>query len=121
MTERPPALELALVEGQKAAVARTGATVDFEMLKISTTTMGREDLPIDSNLPKTSGTMGLVLEGRADVKDAPTWLYAHLTHKYAHLVKWLAIFDPKQGGAVVVASHDKEIIESDLLEIDRPE
>ncbi|NER40066.1 MAG: hypothetical protein F6J93_40080 [Oscillatoria sp. SIO1A7] len=108
-TKTAPALELFLVKG-RATVARSGATVDVEILKISAEAIDRTNLPLESKLPKPSETVGLILKGRA-----PTWLYAYLTHKYAHLVAWLAVFDPNQKGAIVVASHSSKVIESDLV------
>ena len=49
--------------------------------------------------PAVAGTKGVVLSGRG-----PVWLYAFLTHHY-HPTLWVATFDPRLGGAVVVESH----------------
>lgn len=43
--------------------------------------------------------LGLILSGRG-----PIWLYAHLAH-LAHPFAWVAVHDPRQGGAIVVARH----------------
>lgn len=45
---------------------------------------------------------GVVLNGRA-----PIWLMAALSHEY-HPARWVATFDPRLGGAVVVSRHHKE-------------
>ncbi len=44
-------------------------------------------------------TLGLVLSGRA-----PVWLFCALT-EWAHPFAWLGAYDPRLGGAVVVARH----------------
>jgi len=49
--------------------------------------------------PKVGG-QGLIISGRA-----PIWLYCYVLHHYLHLFQYVAIYDPKQGGAVVIASH----------------
>ena len=54
----------------------------------------------------------LIISGRA-----PTWLYSYLTHKWAHVFPVIANFDPKQDGAVIVASHHPDYIEMDLLKV----
>ncbi len=51
-------------------------------------------LPTDVDL-----TAGVILSGRA-----PIWLYAHLVHEL-HPTPWVACFDPRLNGAVVVATH----------------
>lgn len=43
--------------------------------------------------------LGIVLSGRL-----PIWLYVHLAHK-AHVFAWLAVYDPRLEGAVVVERH----------------
>jgi CRISPR-associated protein Csx3 len=50
--------------------------------------------------PSARPDAGLVLSGRG-----PTWLYLGLAHRY-HYCKWVAVYDPRIGGAVVVATHD---------------
>ena len=49
--------------------------------------------------PHLSGTQGVVISGRA-----PIWLYAYLVHWY-HVTRWIGVFDPRLGGAVVVSRH----------------
>ena len=43
--------------------------------------------------------LGIVLSGRG-----PIWLYAALVHE-CHPWLWVATYDPRQGGAVIVESH----------------
>jgi len=49
---------------------------------------------------KLAMSKGLVISGRG-----PIWLYAALIHE-AHPFKWIATYDPRLDGAVIVASHD---------------
>jgi CRISPR-associated protein Csx3 len=51
--------------------------------------------------PKVDGSKGVILSGRG-----PIWLYCFLTHFY-HPTKFIATYDPRLGGAVVVESHAK--------------
>ncbi len=61
-----------------------------------------EDLA-DIELPSGIDTTGgVVISGRA-----PIWLYAYLVHEL-HPTKWVACFDPRIGGAVVVATHSNQ-------------
>jgi CRISPR-associated protein Csx3 len=43
--------------------------------------------------------LGLILSGRG-----PVWLFAHLMH-LAHPFAWVATYDPRLNGAVVVSRH----------------
>jgi len=49
--------------------------------------------------PAVDSRKGVVLSGRG-----PVWLYAALVHHY-HPTAWMATYDPRLGGAVVVQSH----------------
>ena len=49
--------------------------------------------------PHLSGMQGVVISGRA-----PIWLYSYLVHWY-HATRWVGIFDPRLGGAVVISRH----------------
>ena len=51
--------------------------------------------------PKVDGTKGVILSGRG-----PIWLYCYLTHYY-HPTKFIATFDPRIGGAIIVESHSQ--------------
>ncbi|MGB0563557.1 MAG: CRISPR-associated ring nuclease Crn3/Csx3 [Spirulinaceae cyanobacterium] len=46
---------------------------------------------------------GMVLSGRA-----PIWVYAYLVHE-CHAAAWVACYDPRLAGAVVVESHRKGV------------
>ena len=59
--------------------------------------------------PEVDPRKGVVLSGRA-----PIWLYGALIHEY-HPTAWVATFDPRLGGAVVVMSHTPEIRVGDVL------
>jgi len=47
-------------------------------------------------------TTGVILTGRA-----PIWLYTYLVHEL-HPTAWVACFDPRLGGAVVVTTHSHQ-------------
>ncbi len=66
-----------------------------------------EEAIIEPNLlkiiepPKVDASKGVVLSGRG-----PIWIYCFLVHYY-HPTAFVATFDPRLGGAVVVESHKK--------------
>jgi len=77
---------------------REGYTlVHFELEGNITPEILREIKP-----PKVVGTKGVVLSGRG-----PIWLYCYLVHHY-HPTRFIATYDPRIGGAVVVESHTEE-------------
>jgi CRISPR-associated protein Csx3 len=49
--------------------------------------------------PKVEGSKGVILSGRG-----PIWVYCFLTHFY-HPTKFIATYDPRLGGAVIVETH----------------
>ena len=53
--------------------------------------------------PEVDATRGVVISGRG-----PIWLFGWLIHHY-HPTAWIATYDPRLGGGVVVASHMKDI------------
>jgi len=53
----------------------------------------------------------VVLSGRG-----PIWLYGFLIHFY-HLVKAIAIFDPRYNAAIIVESHFKEYKIGDIIQV----
>lgn len=59
--------------------------------------------------PVLNGTKGIILSGRG-----PIWLYCFLVHYY-HPTKFIATYDPREGGAVIVESHTTEYKIGDLL------
>jgi len=54
---------------------------------------------------------GVVLNGRA-----PIWLYGFLIHFY-HPTKFVAVYDPRINGAVIVQSHSPEYSVGNLIEL----
>jgi len=63
------------------------------------------------DFPKAQGK-GLIISGRA-----PIWLYCYVLHYYLHLFQVIAIYDPKLGGAVIIASHSPDYKVGDILPI----
>ncbi len=61
--------------------------------------------------PKINGKKGVVLTGRA-----PIWLYCYLVHYY-HPTKFVATYDPRLGGAIVVESHSEEFNVGDIIKV----
>ena len=55
---------------------------------------------------------GVILSGRG-----PVWLYCFLTHYY-HPTKFVATYDPRLEGAVVVESHGSQYKVGDVIPID---
>ncbi|AKB67862.1 CRISPR-associated ring nuclease Crn3/Csx3 [Methanosarcina mazei] len=49
--------------------------------------------------PEVNGAKGVILSGRG-----PIWLYCFLIHFY-HPTKFVATYDPRIGGAVIVERH----------------
>lgn len=78
----------------------------FQILTLQLTRRDRLMQPADlADLVLPSGidtTAGVVLTGRG-----PIWLYAHLVHEL-HPTAWVACFDPRLGGAVVVTTHSRQ-------------
>jgi CRISPR-associated protein Csx3 len=54
---------------------------------------------------------GVILAGRG-----PVWLYCFLTHYY-HPTKFVATYDPRLQGAVVVESHGREYKPGDVIPV----
>jgi CRISPR-associated protein Csx3 len=63
-------------------------------------------------LPEVAPGKGVILSGRG-----PIWLYGRLIHHF-HPARWVAVFDPRLGGAVVVASHWPEVKPGQVIELD---
>ncbi len=55
---------------------------------------------------------GVILSGRG-----PIWLYGYLVHFY-HPTLWVATYDPRLKGAVVVESHSPEVKVGDVIPIE---
>jgi CRISPR-associated protein Csx3 len=69
-----------------------------------------EDL-VSLNPPKVDGSKGVILSGRG-----PVWLYCFLTHFY-HPTKFIATYDPRFGGAIVVETHSEDRHVGSILKI----
>ncbi|MEM3408493.1 MAG: CRISPR-associated ring nuclease Crn3/Csx3 [Candidatus Micrarchaeia archaeon] len=72
--------------------------------------MSPEDLQ-NINPPKVDCSKGVILLGRG-----PIWLYGYLIHVY-HPTKFVATYDPRLQGAVIVESHTKEYSIGELIKI----
>ena len=57
------------------------------------------------------GTEGVILSGRM-----PVWAFAALTHHF-HPRPFVATFDPRLAGGVVVASHTEDLNVGDVIDI----
>ena len=55
--------------------------------------------------------LGVVLSGKG-----PIWLYGYLVHFY-HPTRWVATYDPRLQGAVVVESHTPDVQVGDIIPI----
>ena len=67
---------------------------------------------VSLNPPKVNPTKGVVLSGRA-----PIWFYCYLTHYY-HPTRFIATYDPRIGGAIIVESHVQDYKPGDIIKID---
>ena len=67
-----------------------------------------EDLK-NLELPLHNPQKGVILSGRA-----PVWVFATLVHEF-HPTLWVATFDPRLGGGVVVQTHTKNIKVGDVI------
>ena len=63
------------------------------------------------NPPKVNPTKGVILSGRG-----PIWLYCYLTHHY-HPTKFIATYDPRLGGAIIVESHSPQHKIGEIIKI----
>lgn len=86
-----------------AIVFKTTNRSDYSVLHFETGSVPldpdvlRDLSPPEGLLKRRS--LGLVLSGRG-----PVWLFGWLVH-WAHPFAWVATFDPRLGGAVVVTRH----------------
>lgn len=53
--------------------------------------------------------LGIILSGRG-----PVWLYGFLVHYY-HPTRWVATYDPRLQGAVVVETHTPKVQVGDII------
>ncbi len=85
----------------KVSEQKTYVVVEFEINTISP-----EDLKSIAPPDPVAGNFahkGVILSGRG-----PIWLYGFLIHYY-HPTLWVATFDPRLQGAVVVESHTSDM------------
>lgn len=66
---------------------------------------------LTKGLPPSGGDKGVILGGRA-----PIWVYGYLIHYY-HPRPFVASYDPRLNGAVVVASHIVDIKEGEVIKV----
>jgi len=66
---------------------------------------------IDSIPVPAGGTEGVIISGRL-----PVWAFAALVHHF-HARPWVATFDPRLGGGVVVASHAPGVSIGNIVDI----
>lgn len=59
-------------------------------------------------------SQGVVIEGRG-----PIWLYGYLVH-LCHSSAWVACYDPRLSGAVVVQTHTKGVSVGSLIVLTLP-
>jgi len=69
----------------------------------------KELLDAVEKAPTVAGNQGVCISGRG-----PVWLYAALAHKY-HPTLYVATYDPRLNGCVVVATHTKEKKIGDII------
>jgi CRISPR-associated protein Csx3 len=90
----------------------------YQLLLISLTKSDRVIKPQDLiNLELPSGidtSGGVVISGRG-----PIWLYTYLTHEL-HPTAWVACYDPRFLGAVVVATHSDLVSIGDIIPMEPP-
>ena len=69
------------------------------------------DVLKEINPPEVPLHKGVILSGRG-----PIWLYGALVHHY-HPTPWVAVYDPRLNGGVVVASHTPGVNVGDKIEV----
>lgn len=86
----------------------------FQVIEIELTQPDRLIFPQDLitlQLPEgLDPSLGVVLTGRG-----PIWLYGALVHE-CHFTRWVACYDPRFPGAVVVSSHSPEVRMGEVIE-----
>lgn len=97
----------------KVTVQQTETGLPCQLLSIQLTTgiIEPQDLQKFTVPPDLESERGIIIEGRA-----PIWLYGFLIHQ-CHATPWVACYDPRLGGAVVVESHRKGVAVGDVIKI----
>jgi CRISPR-associated protein Csx3 len=88
------------------------AIVTFELQEQGITPATLRDLSPPDPIKENFAHKGVVLSGRG-----PVWLFGFLIHYY-HPTKFVATYDPRLEGAVVVESHGSECVPGDIIPID---
>jgi len=83
--------------------------VEFELTEAIITPEALKSLTPPDPVTQNFAHLGVVLSGKG-----PIWLYGFLVHFY-HPTKWVATFDPRLQGAVVVESHTPKVQVGDLI------
>jgi CRISPR-associated Csx3 family protein len=65
---------------------------------------------VANNLP-AGGEEGVIISGRL-----PVWAFSALIH-YFHPRPWVATFDPRLGGGVVVATHARDVSVGEIIPV----
>jgi CRISPR-associated Csx3 family protein len=65
---------------------------------------------VANNLP-AGGEEGVIISGRL-----PVWAFSALIH-YFHPRPWVATFDPRLGGGVVVATHTRDVSVGEIIPV----
>jgi CRISPR-associated protein Csx3 len=95
----------------KTEVKKDFVLVAFELTDILEPVHLKNLYPPDP-VKENFASKGVVLSGRG-----PIWLYGFLVHYY-HPVRWVATFDPRLNGAVVVESHHPGMEVGEILPLD---
>lgn len=110
MVQTDPPIALSLSE------RRWLQSISYQVLTIELTSPDRMIQPQDLGelrLPTgIDATGGVVISGRA-----PIWLYGYLVHEL-HPTAWVACYDPRLNGAVVVATHSRQTEIGAILPVD---
>jgi len=62
--------------------------------------------------PKVNPQKGVIISGKG-----PIWLYGFLIHHY-HSTKFVATYDPRLGGGVIVESHSPDWDTGDTIKVE---
>jgi CRISPR-associated protein Csx3 len=82
---------------------------------LTTGLIGIDELPqllqaVANELP-AGGEEGIIISGRL-----PVWVFSALTH-YFHPRPWVATFDPREGGGVVVVTHTPDVSVAEIIPV----
>ncbi len=86
------------------------AIVEFELTR-NLTPEDLKNLRVPDPVDEKFSHMVVIISGKG-----PVWLYSYITHLY-HVVKVLAIYDPRIDKGIVTASHSPDYSPGDLIDI----